>query len=118
MQASKHPLTKFIGKYFFYKFIHGIARSKSIAMPNKKSFTRICSFNRLGMYGYTNFFWQIIKHPHIMIACKKMNRRTTIGYLCYLAKQAYKAFWSSVFIFKPIIKQIAHQINFGSIVFN
>src|SRR6185312_941473 len=52
-----------------------------------------------------------------MIPCEQINRDAGIGELCNFSKQPGIPFWYSSFIFKPKIKQVAHQVQFSGIVF-
>ena len=47
-----------------------------------------------------------------------MHWDSSIGKLCDLTQQPYEAFWYYLFVFKPKVEQIPHQVKFGTIPFD
>src|SRR5699024_11595688 len=61
---------------------------------------------------------EIILHPQIVIAHKKIKRDSTIADFSQFSEHANKSFGNHVFIFKPKIEQISEQKNGSGIFFN
>src|SRR5688572_33436442 len=52
-----------------------------------------------------------------MIASKENDRNTTVRYFGKFSLKSNKSFWNSVFVLKPEVKDIAHQVNAVSFMF-
>src|SRR5574337_1457309 len=72
----------------------------------------------LAVNNNSKFFGEVIKHPHVVIAGKKINGHSAISQLSQFTLQTDKPFRNCLFVFKPKIKNIAQQIDRVGIVFN
>lgn len=59
--------------------------------------------------------FEIILHPQVVVAHKKINRDTRVADFCEFSQNAYKAFGHYSAVFKPKIKKVAEQKNSGSV---
>src|SRR5687767_714710 len=88
-----------------------VARSQTITVSDHQGLISYHKFLRLSVYGDTKLHREIIKHPHVVVTCKKGYRNPCISQFSKLTLESDKTLWDGVFVLKPEIKNIAHQIN-------
>ena len=63
-------------------------------------------------------FGEVVVHPHVVVADKVVDFDAQIGQFAEFAQQAAIAFGNGLPIFKPEVKNIAQQVEFGDIGFD
>ena len=117
MQAGKAPLQKRVRKSLFHELEIVVAWPEAIAMGNEERFAIAFDYLLLSVKDNTQLLWQVIIHPDIVVARKKMNGNPTVNNLRYGAKEPGKPTGYNFSVFVPKVENIAHQENFRSIRF-
>src|SRR5688572_356989 len=95
-----------------------ITGTQSITMTYQKFFTTSFKFFRMKINRDIQFGLQVILHPHIMIAYKKMHGYTSIGKFSQFSQYPYIPFRHYFAIFIPEIKHIANDENLLCVMFD
>lgn len=105
--ACKNPLCHGACKYALQDFIAQVAGSEAIAMADKQPVVAGVQHHGLAEYGDIQFGWEVVKHPHIVVAGEEVDRYSRIAQFGQFALQADEAFGYDGTVFKPKIKNIA-----------
>src|SRR5690606_32293308 len=81
VQPPEQPFGKRISKYFFHSFVAFVARSQTIAMPDKKLGSVDSKLLRKMKNSYDLYFLKIIGHPQIVIAYEEIYWRSIVFHL-------------------------------------
>ncbi len=114
MQTMKCPLRQRIAENPLQQLVFSVARSQTIAMPDVIGFAKQFAHNRLVMNLRAELFGEVTLHPHVMVADEVVDFDPHIGQFAEFAQQTAVSFGNGLVIFKPEVKDIAHQIQFGS----
>src|SRR5882672_1515267 len=80
-------------------------------MANEQSLVMNFELNGITVNGNIEFFRKVIEHPHIVIARKENDRNTTVSYFGKFPLQSDEPFGNCVFVFKPKVEDITHEVN-------
>ena len=111
VQPAKKPLVEWVPEHFFEALETFVARTFAIAMPQKEALAVDFGYISIAMHLQANFFAEVTKGPHIVVAHKKVHGNASIGELRQFTEQAHMVFGHHMFVLKPKVKHIAHQIN-------
>lgn len=111
MQPAKKPLVEWVPEHFFEALKAFVTRAFAIAMAQKEALSVDFGYISVAVHLQANFFAEVTKGPHIVVAHKKVHGNASIGELRQFTEQAHMVFGHHMFVLKPKVKHIAHQIN-------
>ncbi len=89
-----------------------------IAVREEETFAEQLRIERLAVYDGSDFLRQVVEHPDVVIADKEMDFDTEVAQLGDLTEKAHVSARHDVFVFVPIVEDIAQEIHGRRIVFN
>lgn len=116
MKAGKCPLKKSVGKYPFQQSESMIALIQSIAMSQEEVLAIQCNGSRMSVQNDPGLLRKVIKHPDVMVAGKVVQPNPLVTEFRYLAEYPGISSWYHRFIFKPEVKQVAHEKYVGCMI--
>src|SRR5690606_2067663 len=116
VQPGEQPLAQPASEEFFKYFIFPVAGAKSVAVVQVKGFATPLDDEFVVDDGSPQLAFQVTEHPHVVVAFKKGDFYARIGEVGQLAQKPDVAFGNHRGVFKPKIKYVAHQVQFGGII--
>src|SRR4051812_30003102 len=93
-----------------------VTRANAVTMADQKNFIVKNKFFRFKINRHIQFFLEVVLHPHIVVAYKKMNLYSRISKFCDFSQQAHIAPRNHLPVFIPEIKHITYNENGMGIV--
>ena len=107
--SGKQPLVQWSTKNTLKDVVAAILIAHAVTMTNEEQFPSNLHHLRFFVHYNTNLFFQVIKQPHIMVAYKEMELNPSVGHLCHLSQQAYKATGNCMLVGEPEVKDITQH---------
>lgn len=115
VQPRKSPLAKGVSEYALQDFIPLIARPKTVAMSYVKGMASKLAYDRRTIDRYTELLFEIVEHPHVVVARKDVYRQARVAQFRELAQKAHIATRHDAGVLKPEVEQITDQKEFRRI---
>ena len=87
-------------------------------MPDEEALTADHQLDRLAVNGNTQLFWEVVKHPHVVVAGEECDRDAGIAQLGKFSLKADETSGNCMAVLEPEIEDVTKEVNGLCIVTN
>ena len=118
VQCRESALAQPRGEDAFQSVVRFVHLGKSVAVADEQQLAIYLELSGLSISLDSKFLFQIVEHPHIVVAGEKMYLHPAVGEFGQLAEHTHEASRHHMFVRKPEIEDVAEQEKFVAVGFH
>ena len=107
-----------VAEYPTEAVVGAVEVAEAVAVADKETFVVVFQHGGVVVHGDGHFFFQVVEHPHVVVADEVVQLDSGIGQPGHLPEQAGKAFWHHVAVGEPEVEHVAKEDDHGGILFD